>query len=147
MSQTQLTVTEASKLYKKQRKTLYRHIEKGQLSCTTQADGNKRLDLSELIRVYGEPPSTDTSKNTTRNESGTHGDTGQKQQNDTRIEALIDELKTAHASEREAWAAARANDQALLDARQEIIDMQRRLLPSPDQATRNRPWWKFWKRN
>ena|SRR5690554_1713391 len=52
----QLTITEAAKLYRKQRKTLYRHIDAGRLSCSVRGDGRRVLDLSELIRVYGEPP-------------------------------------------------------------------------------------------
>lgn len=52
----QFTITEAARLYKKQRKTLYRHIETGRLSCGYRGDGTRVIDLSELIRCYGEPP-------------------------------------------------------------------------------------------
>lgn len=52
----QMTITEAAKLYRKQRKTLYRHIDAGRLSCSVRGDGHRVLDLSELIRCYGDPP-------------------------------------------------------------------------------------------
>ena len=51
----QLTITEAAKLYRKQRKTLYRHIDSGRLSCSIRGDGHRVIDLSEMIRCYGEP--------------------------------------------------------------------------------------------
>lgn len=49
-----VTITEASKLTDKARKTLYAHINKGKLSCATQEDGSKLIDTAELIRVYGD---------------------------------------------------------------------------------------------
>lgn len=52
----QFTITEAAKLYGKQRKTLYRHLDAGRLSCGVRGDGKRVIDLSELIRCYGEPP-------------------------------------------------------------------------------------------
>ena len=60
----QFTITEAAKLYGKQRKTLYRHIESGQLSCGFRGDGKRVLDLAELIRCYGEPPGKLTASDT-----------------------------------------------------------------------------------
>jgi hypothetical protein len=50
------TITEAAKLYGKQRKTLYRHIDAGRLSAGVRGDGKRVIDLTELIRCYGEPP-------------------------------------------------------------------------------------------
>lgn len=52
----QMTITEAAKLYGKQRKTLYRHINAGRLSCSVRGDGHRVIDLSEMIRCYGEAP-------------------------------------------------------------------------------------------
>ena len=49
-----VTITEASKLTGKSRKTIYSHLKKGKLSSSLQADGTKQIDTSELIRVYGE---------------------------------------------------------------------------------------------
>ena len=49
-----VTITEASKLTGKARKTLYSHLKQGKLSSCLQRDGTKQIDTSELIRVYGE---------------------------------------------------------------------------------------------
>ena len=49
---TQLTIIQASKITKKSVVTLYRHIKEGKLSCNTNKDGVKMIDLSELSRVY-----------------------------------------------------------------------------------------------
>ena len=48
-----LTVTEAAKAAHKSRATLYRHIQKGDLSVRQQPDGSKGIDTSELMRVFG----------------------------------------------------------------------------------------------
>ena len=47
------TITEAAKLVGKDRKTLYRHIKQGRLSCGIESDGVRYVDTSELMRVYG----------------------------------------------------------------------------------------------
>jgi len=48
-----VSVNEASKLINKSVKTIYRHIDNGKLSCSLDENGNKIIDTSELIRVYG----------------------------------------------------------------------------------------------
>ena len=49
---TQLTILEASKLTGKSVKTIYRHINDGRISYSTNIDNVKVIDLSELSRVY-----------------------------------------------------------------------------------------------
>ncbi|GAB2804936.1 hypothetical protein GCM10027040_36320 [Halomonas shantousis] len=51
----QLTIPKAAKLYGKHRSTIHRHIEAGRLSCGFRGDGTRVLEMSELIRCYGEP--------------------------------------------------------------------------------------------
>lgn len=51
-----LTISAAARLYGFHRSTLHRHITSGRLSCDHQPDGSRAVDLSELIRCYGEPP-------------------------------------------------------------------------------------------
>lgn len=70
-----LTITEAAKLYGKQRKTLYRHIDAGRLSCTARGDGHRVIDLSELIRCYGEPPQAVSPDDTPMTREAPQGDT------------------------------------------------------------------------
>lgn len=47
-----VSISEASRLVNKSRKTIYKHIQQGKLSTVTTIDGLKGIDTSELIRVY-----------------------------------------------------------------------------------------------
>lgn len=38
----------------KTRRTIYKHIKQGKLSTTRDSKGNKGIDVSELIRAYGD---------------------------------------------------------------------------------------------
>lgn len=51
----QLTLAEAARLVGKHRTTLHRHLAAGRLSSSPRADGQRVIDLAELIRCYGEP--------------------------------------------------------------------------------------------
>lgn len=48
-----VSVTEAAKLVRKNRSTLYRDIERGRLSKTVTPDGDTQIETSELLRAYG----------------------------------------------------------------------------------------------
>lgn len=48
------TVQEAQQLTGKSRRTLYRDMAAGRLSWAPEGDNGRRLETSELIRVYGE---------------------------------------------------------------------------------------------
>ncbi len=52
----QQTISQAAKLYGKARSTIHRAIDAGRLSCSVRGDGVRVIDLSELIRSWGEPP-------------------------------------------------------------------------------------------
>jgi hypothetical protein len=45
-----------AKMYGLHRSTLYEAVDKGRVTATVNGKGQKVLDLSEMIRVYGEPP-------------------------------------------------------------------------------------------
>jgi hypothetical protein len=51
MSATKLSILAASKLYSMSRETIYKHLKNGELS----KDSGGKIDLSEMIRVFGEP--------------------------------------------------------------------------------------------
>ena len=53
MQQTRLKIAEAAKIYQIARTTIYKRIKEGKLSVDT----DKRIDLSELMRVFGAIPS------------------------------------------------------------------------------------------
>lgn len=48
-----VSITEAAKLVRRNRSTLYRDIEKGRLSKTVTPEGETQIDTSELLRAYG----------------------------------------------------------------------------------------------
>lgn len=48
-----VSITEAAKLVRRNRSTIYRDIEKGRLSKTVTPDGETQIDTSELLRAYG----------------------------------------------------------------------------------------------
>lgn len=50
----QVSIAEAAKLVKRNRQSLYRAINGGRLSVTQSVTGERQVDTSELIRVYGE---------------------------------------------------------------------------------------------
>ena len=49
-----ITVTEAAKLVAASKSTLHRDINKGNISCTTNAKGVRVVDTAELERYYGQ---------------------------------------------------------------------------------------------
>ncbi|MCW1473924.1 plasmid replication DNA-binding protein [Acinetobacter baumannii] len=53
-----LTISEVANLYKKSRATIYKDIKNGYLS----RDNDGLIDFSELLRAYGEPNKSKTSK-------------------------------------------------------------------------------------
>jgi hypothetical protein len=51
-----LTIGRMAKLYGLHRSTLHEAVAKGRITAGRDGKGQKIIDLSEMIRVYGEPP-------------------------------------------------------------------------------------------
>lgn len=51
-----LTIGRMAKLYHLHRSTLYEAVEKGRVTAGFNGKGQRVVELSEMIRVYGEPP-------------------------------------------------------------------------------------------
>ena len=49
-----VSISEASRLTNKTRKTVYKYIQDGLLTVSMDTQGKKVIDISELIRVFGE---------------------------------------------------------------------------------------------
>lgn len=60
------TLGRLAKLYGMHRSTVYEAVEKGRVSAGLDGKGQKVIDLSEAIRVWGEPPTDQTVKPDTR---------------------------------------------------------------------------------
>ena len=121
---TQVSVAEAANLVGRDRKTLYRSIKEGKLSATLSATGQRQVDVTELIRVFGELKNTrDSGETVTLPQSETPNESA-------RLSALEAENKQLR--------------ERLVDKDRHIEDMRNtvRLL---EFKKKNRPWWKFWR--
>jgi hypothetical protein len=56
-----VSITEAARLVRKNRSTIYRDIERGRLSKTVSQDGETQIDTSELLHTYGRLHGSDAS--------------------------------------------------------------------------------------
>ncbi|OWW20948.1 hypothetical protein [Noviherbaspirillum denitrificans] len=74
-----VSITEAARLARRNRSTIYRDIEKGRLSKTVTPDGETQIDTSELLRAYGNLYSAD------------EGDAGDEASRDKLKIALLEE--------------------------------------------------------
>lgn len=50
---TLVSISEAARLTGKARSTLHKYIKQGKLSTTTDSDNSKKIEISELLRVFG----------------------------------------------------------------------------------------------
>lgn len=63
------TLGRLAKLYGMHRSTVYEAVEKGRVSAGLDGKGQKVIDLSEAIRIWGEPPTDQTVKPDTRQQA------------------------------------------------------------------------------
>jgi hypothetical protein len=60
------TIGKMAKLYVLHRSTLYEAVQKGRVSASERdGKGQRLIDLAEMIRVYGEPPGSAPTPNST----------------------------------------------------------------------------------
>lgn len=114
-----VSISEAARLTGKSRRTLHRHIDAGRISRSHTQSGEQGLEISELIRVYGElktQPVTN-GQNEPRLQRATGGDTERPsithhdtRQNDTETRRIHDLEKEVESLNR------------LLSSKQETID-------------------------
>lgn len=92
----ELNLSQAARLYGKSRMTIHRHCRAGRITSRLSDDGQRLIDLSELIRAYGEssnPVTPDTSLKTSQRY--TLGDTQQNMRDDLllrEIQALREQV-------------------------------------------------------
>lgn len=119
----QFTLTEAGELYGKPRSTFHRAIKSGRLSCSLAPDGTRRIDLAELIRVWGEPPNAqhETQRPVAR----------PLEPDATRNDALLEVMRSVLEENR-------AMRQEMVAMRSELAAIkEQRLLPAPPQKSLN----------
>ena len=133
-----VSISEAARLVKVSRPTVYKMINSGKLSYTSvvkHGKGIKVIDTSELIRVFGSLDGvTDTvkidAKSTEVNNHGLHD----LQHRIALLEAENDGLKGA----------VKARDEHIDSLRQAMQLLEHKREPSSPPHS---PWWKFWKKS
>ena len=99
-----LTLTQAAKAAGVARSTLYRAIRKGRISVVSQPNGNKGIDIAELMRVFG--PLQDAADQAQQSNA---------QQNVALLRARIDALERENTLLRDEVQASRERESKLLD--------------------------------
>jgi hypothetical protein len=134
-----VSISEAARLTGKSTKTLYRLASQGRLSLSLDEKGSKKVDTSELVRVFGEL--THPSENLAETDSESRV---------RQLEAEISVLRQA-AAQLDVLKAEKAGLEALNAAReQQLQDMRQalRLIESQIETPSNgqkRRWWQFGK--
>lgn len=133
-------LTTAAKLAGVSRQTIYRKMKDGTISWNLDKNGNRCLETSEIIRVFGPLDSHDENlKDVTcyierKDENGLDG-----------YLIAIESLKSQVKSEQERANRAEAEAEFLRDALAKAQDQATKLLT--DQSTTSKqssPWWRFW---
>lgn len=119
---TQVSVAEAARLVGRDRKSLYRAIKQGRLSATFGAIGERQIDISELVRVYGDLRDTSDRQATVATpQPETSNETA-------RITAL--EAEVARLRER-------------LDDKEKHIEDMRGAMRLLEHKPAKKPWWRW----
>lgn len=130
----------AAKLAGVSRQTIYRKMKDGTISWNLDKHGNRCLETSEIIRVFGPLDSHDENLRDVicyaerKDENGLDG-----------YLVAIESLKSQVKSEQERANRAEAEAEFLRDALAKAQDQATKLLT--DQSTPSKqssPWWRFW---
>lgn len=136
-----VTISEAARLTGKARSTLHKYIKQGKLSTTTDSEtGTKKVDTSELLRVFGNIKTTGSDMVTTvaKLQQTTPEDTHALQVKLQLLEQENTHLKTEKA----------LLERNLDDVRQAMLLIESKLSPVAEQqpAPTAKKSWQFWKK-
>ena len=139
-----VSISEAARLTGKARSTLHKYIKQGKLSTTTdQNTGNKSIETSELIRVFGKisnSPTTDSDGVT--NVSKLQQETPNTTQS-LQIKLQLLEQENAHLKAEKELLSKNLDDirQAML-----LIESKLPATPDPVAPAPTKKSWQFWKK-
>lgn len=122
-----LSIVEASKQFNITRSRIYRALEKGTITAQIDADGVKRIDPTDLVRVFGNAKQKKHAPN--------KSDTIKMEQSETVVEILKEQLKQAQERE-QFYKAEIANIRKDFDDYKLLIGMEK---PSPTDSTVEQP--------
>lgn len=138
-----VSVTEAARLTGKNRATIHRYIKQGKLSQVSDATNTKKVDTSELIRVFGSLIATPTTLS--KSEKMQHDATPKTDQSVALLQqkiALLEQLLESKNKELQ-----RQNEhidslkQAML-----LIESKLPITPKPATPVPAKKSWQFWKK-
>lgn len=139
-----VSISEAARLTGKARSTLHKYIKQGKLSTTTdQNTGNKSIETSELIRVFGKI----SNSSTTDSDSVTHVSKLQQETPNTtqslQIKLQLLEQENAHLKAEKELLSKNLDDirQAML-----LIESKLPTTPEPVAPAPAKRSWQFWKK-
>ena len=136
-----LDLTTAAKMAGVSRQTIYRKMSDGTISWDVDQQGKRRIETSELMRVFGPLNShneilTDVTSNTVRRKTETVEG----------YQIAIDALKSQIESERQRALRAESEADFLRSALSKAQNEVQRLLThqTDTERTPRSPWWKIW---
>lgn len=139
-----VSISEAARLTGKARSTLHKYIKQGKLSTTTdQNTGNKSIETSELIRVFGKiSNSLTTDSDSVTRVSKLQQETPSATQS-LQIKLQLLEQENAHLKAEKELLSKNLDDirQAML-----LIESKQPTSPEPVAPVPTKKSWQFWKK-
>lgn len=139
-----VSISEAARLTGKARSTLHKYIKQGKLSTTTdQNTGNKSIETSELIRVFGK-----ISNSSTTDSDGVTNVSKLQQETPNTTQSLQIKLQLLEQENVHLKAEKELLSKNLDDIRQAMLLIESKLPTTPESValvTTKKPW-QFWKK-
>lgn len=134
-----ISISEAARLAGKNRTTLYKYINKGKLSVVASVNGMKKIDISELLRVFPDCKIEERQQ---------HGDNTTQQLTTDEINRLQQEnqhLKALMKAQQDLLA---EKDKRNEDLKQALLLIESKLPSTPEPAKQSavKKSWQFWKK-
>jgi len=138
-----VSVTEAARLTGKNRATIHRYIKQGKLSQISDATNTKKVDTSELIRVFGSL--TATSATPLQSDAMQHDATPKTDQSVALLQqkiALLEQLLESKNKELQ------RQDEHIDSLKQAMLLIESKLptTPEPIAPAPAKKSWQFWKK-
>jgi len=139
-----VSISEAARLTGKARSTLHKYIKQGKLSTTTdQNTGNKSIETSELIRVFGK-----ISNSSTTDSDGVTNVSKLQQETPNTTQSLQIKLQLLEQENAHLKAEKELLSKNLDDIRQAMLLIESKLptTPEPIAPVPAKKSWQFWKK-
>lgn len=138
-----VSVTEAARLTGKNRATIHRYIKQGKLSQISDATNTKKVDTSELIRVFGSL--TATSATPTQSDVMQHDATPKTDQSVALLQQKIVLLEQLIESKNKEL---QRQDEYIDSLKQAMLLIESKLptTPEPVASVPTKKFWQFWKK-